>query len=141
MSLAPIGLSRRIRMKLSGLFSRLTWSQRFMLASLVVLVAGMVGMGWWVGQEIMNGVVHQSAANTSLYVSSIVEPNLQELATGDTLTPEHQATLARLLEANSPGQHITAVKIWDKQGRVVYSTNPASMGQAFPAWEILSNSS
>jgi hypothetical protein len=35
--------------KLSGLprFStRLTWTQRFMLAGLVILVVGMAGLGW-----------------------------------------------------------------------------------------------
>ena len=112
-------------------FSRLTWAQRFMLASLVILVAGMVGIGWWIGQQIESSVIHQTAAYTALYVSSVVEPNLQELADGDSITPEHQAMLARLLQDTSLGQHITAVKVWNTQGRVVYATDAENVGLTF----------
>ncbi len=117
--------------KIRDFFGRLSWAQRFMLASLVILIAGMLGMGWWVGQQIETGVIHQTAANTALFVSSVVEPNLQELATGDTITPEHQAMLARLLQDTSLGQHITTLKVWDKQGRIVYDTDSQNVGQVF----------
>src|SRR5512144_2157507 len=121
-----------MRKRISGLISRLTWAQRFLLASLVILVAGMAGIGAWVGQQIQSGVIHQTAAYTALYVSSVMEPNLQELATGDTLTPEHQAMLDRILRETSQGQHITAIKVWDKAGRVVYATDKANMGLTLP---------
>ena len=57
-----------------NLVGRFTWAQRFLLASLVILGVGMVGVGAWVGQQIESGVVHQSAANAALFVSSMVEP-------------------------------------------------------------------
>jgi hypothetical protein len=117
--------------KLEHLIARLTWAQRFMFASLIILVMGMFGMGWWVGQEIESGVIHQTAANTALYVSSIVEPNLQELADGSSITPGHQAMLAGLLQDTSLGQNITTLKVWDKQGRVVYDTDSGNIGQVF----------
>lgn len=117
---------------LVGVPGRLTWSQRFMLASLMILVVGMAGIGWWVGRQIEDGVVHQIALNTALYVSSIVEPNLQELADGDRILPEHAAMLTRLLQENGLGQKITTVKVWDKQGRVVYATDPGAQGLVFP---------
>ena len=113
-------------------FARLTWAQRFLLASLVILVLGMAGLGGWMGLQIENSVIHQSAAYTALYVSSIVEPNLQEMAAGDAITPEHQALLDRVLQATSLGQHITAIKIWDPQGRVVYATDAANQGLTLP---------
>lgn len=110
--------------------ARLSWAQRFSLASLLILVSGMAGIGWWVCQQIQNGVVHQTGANTALYVSSIVEPNFQEL--GSPLIAEHSALLTQLLQANSLGQQITAVKIWDKTGRIVYATEPQDIGGVFP---------
>ncbi|HZQ06301.1 MAG TPA: sensor histidine kinase, partial [Anaerolineae bacterium] len=121
-----------MRERIRDLLGTLTWAQRFLIVSLLILVAGMAGIGWWVGQQIESGVVHQTAANTALFVSSIVEPNLQELAEGDSITPEHQAMLARLLQENQLGQHITAVKVWDKQGRVVYATDAAAIGKVYP---------
>ena len=117
--------------RIQQFFGGLTWAQRFMLASLFILIAGMLGMGWWVGQQIESGVVHQTAANTALFVSSVVEPNLQELANGSSITPEHQVMLARLLQDTSLGQHITTLKVWDKQGRIVYDTDSENVGQVF----------
>ena len=62
------------------LISRLSWAQRFLLVSLVILLTGGIAIAWWVGRTIESGVVHQTAGNTALFVSSVVEPNLQELA-------------------------------------------------------------
>lgn len=121
-----------MRLRMKSFFTHLTWAQRFMLISLVILVAGMAGIGAWIGQQIEDGVIHQTAAYTALYVSSVVEPNLQELANTDSISPEHQAALAQLLQDTSLGQNITAVKIWDMQGRIVYATDPATVGQVFP---------
>lgn len=120
--------SRRARNPFAGL----TWSQNFMLASLVILALSMASIGWWVGEQIESGVVHQIASNTALYVSSIVEPNLQELAHGDTILPEHVAMLSHLMRENGLGQHITTVKVWNKEGRVVYATDAVDVGQIFP---------
>lgn len=122
----------RIPQRVRNPFAALTWSQSFMLASLVILVAGMAGIGWWVGEQIQSGVVHQISSNTALYVSSIVEPNLQELATGDRILPDHAAMLSRLMQDNGLGQHITTVKVWNKQGKVIYATDPADVGLSFP---------
>jgi signal transduction histidine kinase len=121
-----------MRQRIKRPFARLTWAQRFMLASLVILVAGMFGIGWWIGTQIEDGVIRQTAAYTALYVSSVVEPNLQELALSDSITPEHKLTLARLLQDTALGQNITAVKVWDRTGRIVYTTEPAVAGQVFP---------
>lgn len=132
-----VGVQTKMRMKIQSQLKRLTWSQRFMIASLLILCAGMTGIGWWIGMQIEGGVIHQSASNTALYVSSVMEPNVQELATGDTINPEHQSTMAQLLRDTSFGQGITSLKVWNKQGRIVYASTPANTGLAFPIDEDL----
>jgi signal transduction histidine kinase len=78
------------------------------------------------------GVVHQTAATTALYVDSFISPQLQELATSDTLTPGHVATLDRLLGQTDFGKQIVSFKVWNRQGRILYSNNPENIGQVFP---------
>lgn len=112
--------------------ARLSWAQRFLIAGLLILCSGMVGIGWWVGEQIENGVVHQTAGNTALFVSSVVEPNLQALAAGDATTPANTAVMTQLLQDNSLGQHITAVKLWDMTGRIIYATESRDIGLTFP---------
>ena len=117
--------------------TRLSLSQQFMIASLVILVLAALGLGWWVGRQIERSVVHRTAETTALFVDSFVAPNLQELSTSDRLTPAHIATLDRLLEDTPLGQQIVAFKVWDANGRVLYSAEPAAIGQTFPMGESL----
>ena len=119
---------------------RLSLAQQFMLASLVVLVFAMLGVGWWVAQQIEQGVVDRTAGETALYVTSFVDPPLQELGRGSPLTAEHVAALDKLLNETPLGQHIVTFRVWDTQGRVLYSTNPALIGQVFPVKDELARS-
>jgi len=126
--------------KIGGFFAKLTLSQQFMLASLIILVGGMIGLGEWVGNQIELGVIHRTAATTALFVDSFIAPNLQELAGANTLTPEHAATLNRLLQTTQMGQQIVSFKVWDTHGRVLYSNEQSTIGQVFPIEEGLARS-
>ena len=114
-----------------------TLAQRFMLASLVILIVGMLGIGVWVGNEIKNGVIHRTGATTALYVDSFVAPLLQELGTTGTLSPQHNEQLSKLLQDSSMGQQIVTFRVWDPAGKVIYSTDKTALGKTFPVKEGL----
>ena len=103
-----------------------------MLASLVVLLVGMFGVGWWIGQQIETGVVDRTSATTALYVDSFLTPDLQSLATSPTLTPDHAANISRLLKDTSLGKQVVIYKIWDAQGRILYSSDQRYVDRVFP---------
>ena len=121
----------------ADLLKRLSLAQRFMFASLIILVSGMLGIGWWVGRRIEVGVVHRTAATTALYVDSMITPHVQELAEAQTISPGQTQMLSRLLQDTSLGQQIVVLKIWDANGRIVYSTDPANIGRVFPVEDDL----
>lgn len=111
---------------------RLSFAQRFMLASLVILVSGMFGVGTWVADRIESGVIHRTSATTALYVDSVVAPHLQEMATGTTISATEQDELNHLFADTPLGEQIAAFKVWGPGGRVVYSTEPSIIGEVFP---------
>lgn len=115
----------------------LTLSQRFMLASLGILLVGMVGIGAWVEQQIVTGVIHRTGATTALYVDSFVAPRLQELGQADELLPENTEALGKLLQDTPMGQQIVMLKVWNTHGRLLYSTDRSSIGKSFPMNEGL----
>ena len=117
----------------------LSLSQRFMLASLFILLAGMVGIGAWVQKQIELGVIHRTGAATAIFVDSFVAPNLQELGQANELSPEHIENLSNLLQNSPMGNQIVAFKVWDVRGRLLYSTDPLITGQTFPMHEGLLN--
>lgn len=116
---------------------KLTLLQRFMLAGLVILLAGMLGIGAWVGRQIETGVIHRTGATTALYVDSFVAPLLQELGQSNELLPENIEALSQLVQNTPMGQQIVAFKVWDTRGRLLYSTDPSTIGKTYPMQEHL----
>jgi signal transduction histidine kinase len=111
---------------------RLSPAQRFMLGSLVILVVGMTAVGAWVSRQIEDGVVHRTAANTALYVDSLIAPPLQDLADAAWLSPEAVDRLDWLLEDTPLGREVAVFQVWDSDGHIVYSTEPALVGHQAP---------
>jgi hypothetical protein len=92
------------------LFGQMTFFQRFTLVSFAIMLTGMLVIGWWVGEQIKTGVVNETAATAALYMNSFIAPNIQELSSSDTLTPEHIATLDNLLKGTDLGHNIVGLQ-------------------------------
>jgi signal transduction histidine kinase len=106
--------------------------QRFTVVSFVIMVCGMAGIGWWVGEQIKLGVIKESAVTAALYMDSFIAPNLQELGIAPELSSQSIATLNGLLRETDLGQRIVAFKVWDQQGHVLYSKGPSLFSDVFP---------
>jgi len=107
-------------------------TQQFMLTSLFIVVLGLVGIGWWTGEQIKAGVIRETGATTALYVQSFVSPALQELNQGETLLPEHITLLSKLTNSIVLDRQIVSFKVWGTDGQILYSTSPSLIGQFFP---------
>ena len=112
-------------------FARFSLVRLLLAGGAVILLAGMLVVGTWVGSEIESGVVSRAGMVTGLYVDSLVTPHLQSLAGDGELREADRAELDRLLSGTPLGQHIVAFKIWAPEGRILYSTNPALIGRQF----------
>lgn len=112
-------------------FARFSLVRLLLAGGAVILLAGMLVVGTWVGSEIESGVINRAGLVTSLYVDSIVAPHLQTLAGEGQLRDTDRAALDRLLSGTPLGQHIVAFKVWAPDGRILYSTNPALIGRRF----------
>ena len=110
------------------------WSlvQRFTIVSLVIMISGMAGIGWWLGEQIKIGVVAESAVTAALYMDSFISPNLQELGRSTALSTKQIIVLNGLLRETDLGQRIVAFKVWDRQGHVLYSKGPSLFSDVFP---------
>lgn len=110
---------------------RLNLVQQFRLASFVILVLGLIGIGAWIQQEIEAGIIHGTSSTTALFVESFVSPELGDLAEGKPVTKQHLETLARLLDDTPLGKQIVAFKLWGPNGFVLYDTDQTSIGKSF----------
>ena len=118
--------------KVKKYLSGLSLTKRFILASFVIIILGMLGISWWVNQQIANGVIHRTSATTALFVESFISSHLQELSGGGYLSDEHRGMLDHLLSDSSLGRQIVAFKVWDTSGVVQYGTDESSVGKNYP---------
>ena len=111
------------------------WSlaQQYLVASLAVVLAGVLVTGAWIGHQIEESVLDRTASITALYVDSVLNSNLQALARDDRwLTPADTAALNHLVSDTGLGQGVVLFKIWSLDGRVLYSPDQSLVGQKFP---------
>ena len=113
-------------------WNRLSLVQQFALMASIVVGSGMVVLGSFVSAEIENNVVQNAAAATALYVNSLHGPHLQELALGSALSEESLRALDASFTGTALDRQIISVKIWEPDGRIVYSTRRYLIGKTFP---------
>lgn len=111
------------------------WSlaRQYFVASLLVVVIGVVITGAWIGHQIEASVLDRTAGITALYVDSVLSSNLQALSQDDRwLRPVDTAALDRLVSQTGLGQGVVLFKIWSLDGRILYCPNQQLVGRQFP---------
>lgn len=114
--------------------------KRFTFSGFIVMVLGMAGIGWWVGEQIKIGVIQESAAATALYMDSFIAPHIQELSGASSISAEHIEDLDELFNESDLGARTVSVKVWNASGQIAYSNIPSLIGRSFPVTEDLDES-
>ena len=123
-----------------NMLSKLSLVHRFLLIGFLVLLAGMALIGIWVGSQIQTGVVNGTGIVTNLYLHGAVTPHVQSLANADRLDGADRLALDRMLSGSHLGEQIVALKIWGKNGRIMYnSADPSLVGQVYPMEQPLAS--
>lgn len=113
-------------------YSHLSFSRQFMLAILVVLAIGMVTVGTWVGRQIENSAVNRAAAIAAVYVESILAAQLHDWSNVGVVGGDTHAVLDRIFIDGPLRRKVLSFKLWDADGRIVYSSDHAQLGRNFP---------
>ena len=111
--------------------SRVSLTTQFALVSLLILLAGMLVIGWWVAKQIETGVMNRTASVTASFVTSAMMPVLNDLNTHGEVDPEHVAALDRMLFETDLGQRVVSFKVWSRDGRILYSPQRDLVGRQF----------
>ena len=109
-------------------FAKFSLARQYMIYSFLVMVVGMILIGYWVSQQIEMGVVNRTAAVTALYVDGYISPYVQAPVAGDEPPIADTQFFDRILADTALGKEIVSFKVWSPEGTIIYSTNPALLG-------------
>ena len=112
--------------------SRLSLVHRFLLIGVLILLGGMALIGTWVGSQIETGVISGTGTVANMYLEGAISPHVQSLAGGERLDDADRVALDRMLSGTHLGEHIVALKIWGRNGRIAYnSADPSLVGSKY----------
>jgi signal transduction histidine kinase len=114
----------------------LTLAQQFVLASLVVILPASMGIAWWIPQRINDAVTKNAAAGTVLYMEGLMRPLIPQLQNASALTPETRNDLDLLLKRARDDGKLVSIKIWQLDGRVIYSSFADVIGKKFEPSDV-----
>lgn len=115
---------RSVRGWLLRLGRRLSLSQRFLIAAVLVVALAMVLLGNWIGvylqQGITNGVVNTAAAS----IESLVTHQVGEIAQGQEVTPEQRARLDAAFQIGNEAAEtrLLQIRVRDLSGNLLYES-------------------
>ncbi|WP_157463527.1 sensor histidine kinase [Deinococcus pimensis] len=101
----------------------------YALSSFVVLLLSGVTVGWWLGHQIRERVVHRAGVTAALYVENFVAPHLQALDRQGRLPEDEARAVRQVLSRSALEQEIVSIKLWAPGGRQLYGQNA---GRVFP---------
>jgi signal transduction histidine kinase len=119
-------------MSLAGWWHSLQLARQFVLGSALVLLAGMLTIGWWVSNRIRDGVTDHTAQAAALYMAGTLDPLIQELVDAQQLSSETIQRIDALLEQSPIREQVTSLKVWNLNGTIVYSKWKDMIGRSFP---------
>ena len=125
--------------RVAAAWSRLSLTGQFIVVAMTVMFCSMTIYGLWLDERIKAGVIQSTASGAALYINSAVEPHLQDLKSTSSLDPEKQRTLDALFMDTPLGSKVLVVKVWAKDGTVLYSNRTEIIGKTFPVTQRLAS--
>ncbi|MBL4919380.1 sensor histidine kinase [Szabonella alba] len=121
-----------------------TWSgcnldRRFATIALALVVASTLAIGGWVVGWLEKTILLRSSSIASVYISDLVSPMIQDLATTGQLSEQRVKQLDALLVTGALRIQVVAIKIWSTDGTVVYSSDRSVIGRRYAQDEIFAD--
>ncbi|MGI9422484.1 MAG: sensor histidine kinase [Hyphomicrobiaceae bacterium] len=120
---AVVGLPKRLR--------SLNLVQQFVLAGSIVVIIAMTVIGRWVASQIETGVVHSTSAATVLYMESVLAPLVPTLVARTSPPSVIDKRIKELFRGKAVKQNIVSIKIWQRDGQIIYSNREELIGRRF----------
>jgi signal transduction histidine kinase len=117
----------------------LSLARQFTLASSALVLVGLGVLGLWVSQKFATGIKANAAERTALYMESVIAPHLQGLSGQQGLSQAAKLAIDAIVAKDAERIRVVDVKIWTRDGVVLYATDSGLVGKKFPLTPALTS--
>ncbi|HET6319232.1 MAG TPA: HD domain-containing phosphohydrolase [Chloroflexota bacterium] len=111
--------------------SRLSLLSQFSLVSFLLMLAIAVALAYGIQYSLEQNALQQEAESAASQVATILDPNLEPRDLSEPLGAERYAQIDALIRRNVLRDHIVRVKIWSRDGTLLYADDQQYVGQRF----------
>ncbi len=111
---------------------RLSLLAKFSLMSFFILAAIGIALGWGIQRHLEKMALRQEAENTIQQVSTFLNKRLKSTDFQGPFDPARLEEIEGLVRENILSPHIVRIKIWNRDGQVIYSDKKELVGRRFP---------
>jgi hypothetical protein len=111
---------------------RFSLLRRFAITSLVTFVLIGLGLGYLIGQAVENSALAEARIATYHDLRGKLGAQLRHADLAGRISSSRRATLSGLVHHGILSDRVVRVKIWNRLGVVVYSSDSAISGARFP---------
>src|SRR4030067_3803588 len=119
---------------------KLSLLAKFSLISFFILAAIAIALALGIQRHLEKMALQQEAENAAEQVATLLNPNLRLANMEGSLDPVRYEQVDALIRQNILSKHIVRIKIWNRDGIVVYSDKKDLVGHRFPVEEELRES-
>jgi HD-GYP domain-containing protein (c-di-GMP phosphodiesterase class II) len=113
-------------------FARMSLLTRFTVVSFCVTFLIVAVLAWGLEYNLESDLLREVAENTAGQASNILDKNLTVADLRDSLTGDRYQQVDELIHSTLLSSNIVRIKIWNRNGLLVYADEPSIVGKTFP---------
>ncbi|MCZ7384543.1 MAG: ATP-binding protein [Candidatus Methanoperedens sp.] len=110
---------------------------KFTIISLVITAAIGIAMAWGIQQQMEYNALEHAGEDAADHVATLLNPNLHQADLSGPLDTSRFAQVDTLIRQSVLNDRIVRVKIWSRDGLLIYSDEKELVGKSYPADEDL----
>ncbi len=127
-----VGRNKTAIFHLNHFWQHLSLRSQFLIVASLILGLSMAILGEWVNRQIAASQLQSRADSGALYMEGFLARHVQSGDLGPVVTSEGVEELDELLINPDLARRIESLRIWRRDGLILYSTDKALIGQTFP---------
>ena len=108
---------------------------QFLAAAGATIAISMLALALVISESTKETILQSVGEESAEMIAIVLGPSVQELSSSPTLTPQTVARLDDILKEQLSNR-LTAIKIWLRDGTLVYASDKMLIGQKFPSDDL-----